>query len=211
MDQAILRQLTQRYLELPEEIKNFLLGDSFLNEVERIASLVGLSSDESLKLENEIVLILLAFSPVENFEDTMVNELGFNPGKAVHIARLTEEKLFVPIRNILSELAITNRATENSPVITTPSTIEQPDDSIPPIFETSLQKALHDLPNYSNVLITSQNPHPDPVPKIPTVPPLQNTTQDEPSRRMTYNAMLDVPTPGGESPKGIPEQWGRKF
>lgn len=200
MDQAILVQLTQRYSELPEEIKNFLLGDSFLNEVERISHLVGLSSEESLKLENEVTLILLAVSPIDNFEDTLVSELGFNPGKAIHIARLAEEKLFAPVRNIIPE---SDRG--NNPTISTFRTTEQPNNPTSSIPQTSLQKALHDLPNYSNIVTTP------PGSSSTSAPAASKPIEEESPRRVTYNAMLDVPTPGSENPKNIPEEWGKKF
>lgn len=97
-------QLREKYINLPDDIKDALDSVELLNLIESVSQKFTLHIDQSGRLCNEIGLLLFGLTRPENFLKRIIKEVNLAPEAAGEITKELNEKIFFPIRTSLEKL-----------------------------------------------------------------------------------------------------------
>ena len=100
-EQELNEQLKERFLQLPQPLRKAIISADIENGLQKLSESHKLHLDQWQKLENEVMLALLGFQPVEKLEENIKNEVGVPAETASALAEDIAEKIFLPIREEL--------------------------------------------------------------------------------------------------------------
>ena len=164
MEPTIEKLLEVRYGELPPRIRAYLSRPLLITSLRIIAEKHHLPEDRAKTLENEVMLVLLAFTTMDTFEETLVRELLIPGSVAASIARDVNEMIFAEVRPDLEEIYRQREGYEKSqgggsaqggatpaPVAPRPAStfIRPAAPSEPPVIQPP-RPPLTDVPKYSS-------------------------------------------------------------
>src|SRR3989344_5827460 len=94
-------KLQARFLQLPRALQNAITSAEIEKKLRGLSETHKLHLDQWQKLENEVMLALLGFQPVENLEANIKNEVGIAEEEAKALAGDIADTIFEPIREEL--------------------------------------------------------------------------------------------------------------
>src|SRR3989338_820167 len=125
----ITDKLKERFLQLPQPLRKAIISADIEDRLQKLSESNKLHIDLWQKLENEVMLALLGFQPVDKLEENIKNEVGVPAETASALAEDIAEKIFLPIREELQrelppqETAGGENADAAPPIHDTPYTI----------------------------------------------------------------------------------------
>ena len=146
MEQDIQTQIQTRMAELPEDVRAAVQSADFGNKVHTIGTKHQLHIDQIGLLEDEVLLVMLAFSDPEEFVQNLVEQLHVQEDVANIIADEVSNDILLPIRTSIQEFmesravrAIRDAARESLHELpTTPQTPPvRPVEQIKPTYEAA--------------------------------------------------------------------------
>src|SRR3989344_7929908 len=94
-------QLQERLTKLPKVVQEAITSSEIEKHLRKIADTHKLHLDQWQVLENEVMLALLGFLPVEELEDDIRKKIGVTPEIARELATKINQIVFEPIRQEL--------------------------------------------------------------------------------------------------------------
>lgn len=101
MDQEIKKLVVERYEVLPQKIQEFLLKPTLTSSIRIVAQKHNLPEAKATTLENEVVMTLLGFEPLESFDERIMKELLIPGSVAASIERDLKETVFHEVEDEL--------------------------------------------------------------------------------------------------------------
>ncbi len=144
----IADQLKERFLQLPQPLRKAIISADVEDRLRKLSESHKLHLDLWQKLENEVMLALLGFQPVEKLEENIKNEVGVPAETASALAEDIAEKIFLPIREELERELPPPETVGGEGIVAA--------DAVLPILNTEYR-----IPNTS----------PPPIPSTPPPPP----------------------------------------
>jgi hypothetical protein len=86
---------------LSQQLRDFVLNESWRNDVETIGRKFNFDEEKLAMFENEVFLVLLCFEPKTDFAENIKNELGIDSNTADFIVEDVEKNIF---NKVASEL-----------------------------------------------------------------------------------------------------------
>ena len=105
-------QLAQKYLELPEDLKEAMIEVRTAETIYDIGQKNNLHVDQIGELADEVGLAMLGLTKSEDFLTHIKNRLQIDQTTAEQITREVNEQIFLPIRESLQKLHSANEANE---------------------------------------------------------------------------------------------------
>ena len=105
---------------LPVNLQRAINATAWKDAVKQISQENNLNTDQSASLEQEVMLVIHAFEPLENFTTNMVREIGVSEEIANNIANSVAEKILDPISQKAE--APETEDTSTAPIIITKET-----------------------------------------------------------------------------------------
>lgn len=100
-EKIMSEKLQARFLQLPKALQNAITSADVEKKLRALSETHKLHLDQWQKLENEVMLALLGFQPVENLEANIKNEVGIAEEEAKALAGDIADTIFEPIREEL--------------------------------------------------------------------------------------------------------------
>lgn len=114
-EKIMSEKLQARFLQLPKALQSAITSADVEKKLRGLSETHKLHLDQWQKLENEVMLALLGFQPVENLEANIKNEVGIAEEEAKALAVDIADTIFEPIREEL-EKELGGPATEEEKV-----------------------------------------------------------------------------------------------
>ncbi|MDO8522172.1 MAG: hypothetical protein Q7S08_02705 [bacterium] len=161
-------KLRERFKALPEALQNAITSAEIEKKLRGLSDVHKLHLDQWQKLENEVMLALLGFQPVENLEANIKNEVGMSDADAEALAGDIADTIFEPIREELEKEL--GKPTENT-VDSGQLTVNRGGNSVPPAPATSykLQATSSSVQTSAQKIIEDAPPRPIEVKVVPSV------------------------------------------
>lgn len=103
MDQNLQQQIKTRIAELPDDVQKAILSADLDTRIQAIGNKHHLHIDQTGKLGDETLLVMLAFSDPNEFVGHLENGLGVSRAEAEGIAQDVSNDVFMPIRESMKE------------------------------------------------------------------------------------------------------------
>src|SRR3990167_1493668 len=100
-EKGFREKMQARFLQLPKALQNAITSADVEKKLRGLSETHKLHLDQWQKLENEVMLALLGFQPVENLETNIKNEVGIADEEAKALAVDIADTIFEPIREEL--------------------------------------------------------------------------------------------------------------
>src|SRR3990167_3849991 len=97
-EKEVDERLSARFLQLPKALQSAITFADVEKKLRGLSETHKLHLDQWQKLENEVMLALLGFQPVENLETNIKNEVGIAEEEAKALAGDIADTIFEPIR-----------------------------------------------------------------------------------------------------------------
>jgi len=201
-EKEVDERLSARIKELPKAIQNAITSADIEKKLRGLSETHKLHLDQWQKLENEVMLALLGFQPVENLETNIKNEVGITEEEAKALAGDIADTIFEPIREEL-ERELEKPAVEedagdvqkipiNKPVTTTaPVEMQNPQPvSINKSPSSSIQNTEYGIQNTAPVTSAQTIIENVPVRLVEVVPPVASTPPAPPPAGRSVRATL---------------------
>lgn len=105
-DAQLQQDLKERFAQLPKVVQNAITSADVEKRMRALADTHKLHLDQWESLENEVMLALLGFEPIDRLEKNLVSEVGVDATTAQTLAAEISRIVFEPIREELErELA----------------------------------------------------------------------------------------------------------
>ncbi|OGG58449.1 hypothetical protein A2853_02000 [Candidatus Kaiserbacteria bacterium RIFCSPHIGHO2_01_FULL_55_17] len=101
LDPELDKQLIARLKELPKVVRDAIESADIAQKLRELANTHKLHVDQWQKLENEVMLALLGFQPVEELPQNIKKEIGVTDETAAALAADISRVVFEPIRQEL--------------------------------------------------------------------------------------------------------------
>src|SRR3989344_3982919 len=166
-DTDVQKELEMRFKELPQVVRDAIKSADVEQRLRALANTHKLHVDQWEKLENEVMLALLAFEPIEDLQTNIRTNVGVGDVTAAALAEDISKTIFEPIRQELErELEHPEAQAENVSGVETARTQELQ-------AEGNRQKAIGNdaLQQSSPVTPATPPPAPVPTPVVPATPP----------------------------------------
>ncbi len=137
MDNELQAQLKTRIQELPLDVRQAILSVDFGRKVQAIGARHQLHIDQIGTLEDEVLLVMLAFSEADEFVPNLVEQLHISIDVANLLADEVSHDILTPIRHSMQEF-MEERVAKNVHAALTESLSKTPS-----THNTSLTKAPH--------------------------------------------------------------------
>lgn len=92
------KKLAERFAQLPKVVQDAITSADVEKRLRTLADSHKLHLDQWEALENEVMLALLGFSPVEELSDNLESEVGLDKETATILATDISKTVFEPIR-----------------------------------------------------------------------------------------------------------------
>ncbi|HEY4525178.1 MAG TPA: hypothetical protein VJL39_02335 [Candidatus Paceibacterota bacterium] len=147
-EQELNAQLQARFNDLPKVVQDSITSADVQEHLRKLADTHKLHLDQWQRLENEVMLTLLGFQPVEDLQQNLVHDVGVDGEVAKALAADISAIVFVPIREELErELAHTGTQPATAEA-TQPAAGEKVAPATPPP-ERGTDRAVRPLPTES--------------------------------------------------------------
>lgn len=97
------QEFNERYEALPEVLQDALYSIDTKAAVREVATAQRLHIDQAAKLDYAVALVMLGFTPTEDFAKEIEQELAIPKETALSVTALINEKVFLPIRDYLKK------------------------------------------------------------------------------------------------------------
>src|SRR3990167_605366 len=97
-EKGFREKMQARFLQLPKALQDAITSADVEKKLRALSETHKLHLDQWQKLENEVMLALLGFQPVENLEANIKNEVGIAEEEAKALAGDIADTIFEPIR-----------------------------------------------------------------------------------------------------------------
>ena len=165
-------KLQERFNALPKALQNAITSADVEKKLRGLSETHKLHLDQWQKLENEVMLALLGFQPVENLEANIKNEVGIAEEEAKALAGDIADNIFEPIREELErELGKPEDRTGGRDQVSG----VRDENPIPPV--SSIQDTGYKIPDTTPSTSAQkiiENMPPRPI-EVKTVPPVAST------------------------------------
>ena len=94
MDPENKKIIKQRITVLNPKLREEILSGGIESIIKEISERKLLGEEQSLSLENEVLLVLLGLDPVEDFADSLIDDFGFDIKTALGMEVEIENKIF---------------------------------------------------------------------------------------------------------------------
>jgi hypothetical protein len=172
-EKILSEKLQERFNALPKALQNAITSAEIEKKLRGLSETHKLHLDQWQKLENEVMLALLGFQPVENLEANIKNEVGIAEEEAKAFAGDIADTIFEPIREELErELGKpTDEPVEDKPVAGSPQPVarELNSVSLPPATSYKIQATSSPLQTPAQTIIENVPPRPIEVAAVPPV------------------------------------------
>jgi len=156
MEPDIQDIISARYEELPPKLRALVVKPTLAPTIRIIAEKHHLPEDKITTLENEVMLVLLAFEEVRGFDERIVAELLIPGSLATSITRDLDTMVFAEVLDELTGIYKERADYEKAhPTVTPPQTFAP----MPEVAPTPTTKPLTEAPRY-----TTQDPYREPLP-----------------------------------------------
>src|SRR3989344_4190275 len=131
MEQGVQKQVQARIEELPEDVQKAIMAADLDRRIQAIGNKHHLHIDQIGKLEDETLLVMLAFTAPSDFASHIQNKCGMSQADAEALATEISNEIFMPIRksrqDFVEQKSLLNTLTEETTqpqavVSTVPST-----------------------------------------------------------------------------------------
>lgn len=95
------QQLEQRFNNLPKDVRRMLLSEDFGLIVQLIGGDVGITPEQALDVEGEVVTVLVGTSHPKDFIRNMQSKIGVDEEKARAIAEKVNDEIFQLVKESL--------------------------------------------------------------------------------------------------------------
>ena len=166
-DSELDSELEQRFAMLPQIVRDAIKSADVQKSLRTLADTHKLHVDQWQKLENEVMLALLGFEPVEDLQTNIRTHVGVGDVTAAALAEDISKTIFEPIRQEMErELEHPEAQAENVSGVEAARTQELQ-------AEGNRQKAIGNdaLQQSSPVTPATPPPAPVPTPVVPATPP----------------------------------------
>lgn len=145
MDTTLINEIKDRFHALPDVLKSFIMNDSWMTNVESIASKFGLNPNQTEGLEQETLIVLMGTEPTKNFRANLVEELDVTYDQALKISYEMNARVFGPVTKALEEFQDVNSEKLDESDLNIESEARKPetkiDNVLPPEPETIYKPA----------------------------------------------------------------------
>src|SRR3989344_5185981 len=100
-DTDVQKELEMRFKELPQVVRDAIKSADVEQRLRALANTHKLHVDQWEKLENEVMLALLAFEPIEDLQTNIRTNVGVGDVTAAALAEDISKTIFEPIRQEL--------------------------------------------------------------------------------------------------------------
>jgi hypothetical protein len=160
------KKLGERFLELPKVVQDAITSADVQKRMREVADVHKLHLDQWQILENEVMLALLGFQPVEDLAKNIQNEVNVPEETAATLAADISKIVFEPIRGELE------RSLEH------PEAKAEEKTGVETVRQEMLGNAENAVPFSSEVVPASV---PAPVATAPSTPPVSPATPPAPA------------------------------
>ncbi len=154
MEPDIQALIDERYAELPERLRGFIRQPSVHAAIRIVGEKHNLPAEKASVFENEVMLTLMGFEPVERLDERIMAELLIPGSAAASMARDIDAMVFSEVRTELAELADRYFNEDASPAETPIVVAATPARPEPPAYEHDAPevplygKPITDMPRY---------------------------------------------------------------
>lgn len=160
MDENTIKIIRERFDALPESIQELILSSNYQNTLIEIGKKYQLNVEQLGMLEQETTLVMMGLTPTQDFKNELVHELKIDNIKGNQIVTEINEKIFLPIRDLL-KLMYTPEGEE-------PSVEETPEE--PKKIENNLESREELLKKIENPNLLKEKELPAPAtPSTPSI------------------------------------------
>jgi hypothetical protein len=157
--------IKQQFDQLPSEVQRALISFDWKKEVKNISNELLLTSEQSIDLETEVLLLIYSFEPQENFYNNLLYKVGLTADIAEKGFNLVEEKILKPLTSVVEEGAPTPLMTDNTLTTSHQELVGTP--QVEPIINPADQtleerKKVVSIPDYSKYE-SGKDPYREPI------------------------------------------------
>lgn len=105
MDQETQKLITEKYRQLPFDIKKAIVSSDYEKKLAEIYQKYQLHVDQAGSLELETTMVMLGIIHPADYVQNLVSNAGIPKEKATTIANEVNNKIFLPIRSSLMKMA----------------------------------------------------------------------------------------------------------
>lgn len=127
-------QIIAQYKKLPLDVQKLVIGDGAGDEIQLIGRDTGITPEQALDVEDEVVAVLMGTSHPKDFIRNIQSKIGVDQEKARAIAEKVNEEVFQPVKE---SLKIVHNIKDEGALATTPVTPMPPIAPKPPVPPTS--------------------------------------------------------------------------
>lgn len=155
MNNETTQLIAGRWEQLPARIQSLLLSETLLPSIRIIAEKHHLPDDKAIALEREVLLTLLAFETLNQFDEHLMAELLIPGSLASSIMRDIDTMIFAQVRPELDLLILEQETAEEQEKVSEPlevsDTATTTSDAAPeqPLYEPPRTvRPVSDMPRY---------------------------------------------------------------
>ena len=101
MDENTQKLIKERFDALPEGVQKVILSSDYQSSLIKIGQEHNLNVEQMGTLELETTMVMMALTPLNNFESELTRELNIDKEKGLQIVKEINEKVFLKIRELL--------------------------------------------------------------------------------------------------------------
>ena len=147
MDQTQLQQnIAEYYEKLPPEAQSVFASMQWMETLKTISSRYALTEDQIATLGTETTLVLLGIVHPDEYEKTIIKELGIQADTTNKILDEIDEKVLKPIRTLLHETFI-----QNANELVDPEVVLLPDSFQEPLLQSDYKEKIAQIATTYNI------------------------------------------------------------
>lgn len=122
----IQQKIEARLAELPEDVRNAINDNDLDAKVRSIGQKFNLHIDQIGGLGDEVMLVMLGFTPLEGFAGALATQLSLDPVLAQTITAEVNTSIFLSIRESMKKFTEERAAVEPTPDAMPPAVVATP-------------------------------------------------------------------------------------
>ena len=101
MEENIAKKIQQRLTEISPDVRKAIESVDFDSHIQEVGKKHQLHVDQVGALEDEVLMVMLGFTPLESFGDHVAAQLKVSPQAAQSIVQDVNQNVFLPVRESL--------------------------------------------------------------------------------------------------------------
>lgn len=147
METTLTSEIKEKFSTLPKELRKFIVNESWTTIAESIAEKFNFNPDQTEKLEQETLMVLIGVESVKNFRANLIEELDVTYDQALKVSYEMNNQIFGQVAETLRKMeegGVENPAPESENVTPPENKIES---VLPPEPENVYRPAEIPRPN----------------------------------------------------------------